>query len=1005
MSKNQLNPFSMGNGAEKVWRLIAPAFFVGALAVHAQNNQATGVFTSVPGYADAGIITSPSNGNGTLNIRNSNTTNLILRHNISGNIAIRNNVESFILSQQQGTISESTLTALRIDNAQTIYINDANFEGVSSTNSGGIYNFGTDGFNTIQADESAANGALITGSTNVIFARGSFSGDSYQRNAQTSGGTAGMAAYNSRLTFASSGSGTQVSGGHAYDSPTGDSSGGTALLAISSTVNINQGTFNGGDGGDALITSRGGTGLEAWQPDSALTIVNGTFNGGDAGNSTTNTFGGDGAALFSASVLITNGTFTGGDSGEATAYSYGGHGLYATNSTFVEIVNGTFNGGDAVNATNAAAGLGLFTTDTQLTIQNGTFSGGIVESNEAAASVAVYARDSRIWIMGGDYNKDSLNPIGLVSEVTEGNSETITLDGGNFRAIAFTGAGNQTLRVDEELKISDFIVVYDGTLNVENNREEYNQLFQTNFIQGGQVTFSEDFILGNEGYIQIETNALGVRSLQNIELLSDSTVLLFADEQGLVSGSLEADQFFLQEGANVLINTTNLYTLSDGTTITSTVMRATSASDGFYLMDTNEQSVAANSTNLIDSGIFNVESERLIGVSAVELNNNQLDLIISSKSLRDYFNATGSFGVLADELNQNEAFRLIVNNASGNNEYLTKRAQRTYLTVPNTYQAILKGAHTATGQTGGRCTEFRDELSLPSPAGAAGPHRSNEMRGWIKYYGQLYSRDDDGLNAAYESSINGFSIGIDRSFDNLLLGVSGGSGFYNITGQEIDFDSDISAYHGAFYGTYGGDWAFLDFGLAYGHNEVETQTAEPFVVKGDFQARTFSAHVGAGYDLVDDEGSTVFTPEASLQYTYYVQDSYSERGEDETVPRNFDEFSATSLRSSLGINVSMLERINRKSIGIKVDGRVHWLHEFNADPGNINFNLEGGTDATYQLAAPALDENIYRIGVGCTFFNTMRGKPKNVLFRADFDELFGDGFNSHNLTAKVVYAF
>ena len=100
----------------------------------------------------------------------------------------------------------------------------------------------------------------------------------------------------------------------------------------------------------------------------------------------------------------------------------------------------------------------------------------------------------------------------------------------------------------------------------------------------------------------------------------------------------------------------------------------------------------------------------------------------------------------------------------------------------------------------------------------------------------------------------------------------------------------------------------------------------------------------------------------------------------------------------------MLNTTALETFGFKIDGRFHWLHEFNPEPGNIGFSLEGGGN-DYQLAAPPLDEETFRAGFGFSFFNTLRQKPKNVLLRLDFDELFGSDFNSHNLSAKVIYAF
>ena len=250
--------------------------------------------------------------------------------------------------------------------------------------------------------------------------------------------------------------------------------------------------------------------------------------------------------------------------------------------------------------------------------------------------------------------------------------------------------------------------------------------------------------------------------------------------------------------------------------------------------------------------------------------------------------------------------------------------------------------------------------------------------------------------------MNGGVIGIDASIANLLIGVSGGSSHYRMD-YGSNADSETIAYHGNVYGTYGFDRGYLDAGVGYGVNKVETRTFDPFRLEGDFDATIAGGYLGGGYDLIDLEGQTVFTPEASIQYATYSQDAYVETGT-AAVPRAIDAFDADSVLSTLGVNVSMLNTGRFDTFDYLMDLRLHWMHEFNPDPGSMHFMLQGGGN-TYPLAYPGLDEDLYRVGIGCSFFNSLRSSPKNVMLRIDFDELFGDGFNSHNLSAKLIYAF
>ncbi|RKX46952.1 MAG: hypothetical protein DRP64_02400, partial [Verrucomicrobia bacterium] len=378
-----------------------------------------------------------------------------------------------------------------------------------------------------------------------------------------------------------------------------------------------------------------------------------------------------------------------------------------------------------------------------------------------------------------------------------------------------------------------------------------------------------------------------------------------------------------------------------------------------------------------------------------------LRLQFIAQTWRDAWEADGQLGDLADELQLLDDGTMAAIISSMDKESSQTATETTYFTLRNTFQTVLHGTQAAVGQSASRGAEFREQLQL-RPSGARGPQRKNDLRGWVKYYGQRFSHDAEGMNPEYDATLDGGVIGVDKSIGSLLVGIGGGYGRYSTT-TGIDGEEDITAYHGALYGTYGIKKAYIDTGIAYGFNEVENRTSSPFVLNGEFDAQILSAYLGGGIDLVDSAEGMVFTPEASIQYSMYEQDGYSETGTT-AVPRNIDAFDADSLRSSLGLNVSIRDAMKMETFSLKYDVRFHWMHEFNPDPGTVGFSLEGG-DNDYQLAYPMLDEDLYRAGIGVSFFNTKRNQPKNVMFRIDFDELFGDGFNSHNLSAKVIYAF
>lgn len=658
---------------------------------------------------------------------------------------------------------------------------------------------------------------------------------------------------------------------------------------------------------------------------------------------------------------ITNSTAT--ISGSEFAGVNGTDGFVMEHSELV-VSNGIFRGG--------SIGAGLVARDNStVTIHTGSFTGGV-------GNTAFYLQDSDVTVYDGTFtgNIGETNIVvgdGLFSKLTDATTNHINLHGGTFSSLGFFGEDGsvQHFLAGTNLTIQSGIIQNGGTVIVDNQNDN---ALQDLLIFSGTMDFTTNTFSLHDGGVL----GFGITATTNGFLMADTTTFesnstLFVDANGAVFEIGSNDINLLETASGIFVSANGTNTIANTTNFNANV--------DIDLGTANDWLTAFDGA-FIDFG-------------------KTLRLRFTTGNWGDAWNTDGPPKVLANELEGLDDGTMAPVVTSMSSITFQTTIETTYFTTYNTFQIAMQGLQAALGQSVSRGAEFREQLKL-IPLGAKGPTRNNELRGWAKYYGQFYSHDAEGLNQEYDATLHGGTFGIDKSIGNLLLGIGGGSGRYSTT-SSTDGEENITAYQGALYGTYGTVRAFFDAGIAYGFNEVETQTDGPFVLNGEFDANILSAYFGGGYDLVDTKGGTVFTPEASIQYSVYEQDAYSETS-DTAVPRNIDAFDADSLRSSLGMNISMLNKTAFETFGFKLDGRFHWLHEFNPEPGNMSFSLEGGSN-DYQLAHPLLDEELFRAGFGFSFFNTKRNQPKNVLLRLDFDELFGDGFNSHNLSAKVIYAF
>jgi outer membrane autotransporter protein len=939
---------------KKVAPIVVSAFFLYPVA-NAQTNSVTGDDDVYGTVTSNTVIQSQNDGSADLFVGYALTEQILIEHEISGSIVVSNSFGSFSIESDSfdGGLFASNTTALTVIDGTELEIDGGQFEGgafVAATNS------------TPQT-----HGAYISGVQTATI-----------NSAEFFGGTVNVLRYTDSLPPLPG-----ESTSYSYETPI--SRGSDGMLAEYSHLILDETSMKGGDGGtadssDANAVASGGNGLTLIY--SSAVVSNGTYSGGDGGTASVSdddtiatADGGHGIELIASAIEIHDGTFTGGEAGsvnggDTNGSSASGSGLFASAGSMVAIYGGEFSSGG-----------------------DGDYSAGLV--------------DSDLSVYGGSFAD------GIFSLTSDSGTNHVALIGGSASNLVFYNAdgGIQHVTIGNFSNTGEFLQS-GGTILLNNL---VNSNLQNIVIDAGSMTLSNDFALASGGTFTLDSDDANAYFLGDLTLEDGSELDLglgwiwsegdvVVSNGALLTATIEgtssyghianADRILFNTGAGVSIDATESGLLSGFHTIT-----LATATNGVFV-----DGSAANETNFtasIDVDVDVVGRTTFIGVQIPDANT--LDLLLKTLPLSEYWNATGQFATLADELDSiGNTDMLSAIDLIDDADASAEAVEETYLTTLNNFQVAMQGLQAAVGLSASRGTEFREKMQLP--VGAKGPDQSeNDWSFWANYHGQFLQHDAVGANSAYDGTMHGGVIGVDKSFGRLLLGFSVGKGKNNIDAANGS-ESSATAAHGSIYSTLGIGRAYLDAALAYGFNDVETSTADPFELDGEYNAQLVGGHIGAGIGFNIPKIGTVMTPEASVHYTHYQQDAYTESG-DATVPRSFDEFDADSLRTALGLNVAMQNTKALKTFGFKLEGRAHWLHEMNPDPGNLSFQLEGGNGTDYSITYPMLDENAIRLGIGCSFFNTAKRKPKNVMLRLDFDELIGENYNSHNLSAKVIYAF
>ncbi|WP_372807605.1 autotransporter domain-containing protein [Pontiella sp.] len=939
---------------KKVAPIAGSAFFLCAVA-SAQTNSVTGDADVYGTVISNTVIQSKNAGVANLFVGYALTDQIQIEHAISGTIVVSNAFGSLsIESDTDGGLFASNTTALAVIGGTELAIVGGQFEGgvYSSANSNappqthGAYLSGVQTATITSAEFVGGTVEVLRYSDSLPPLPGETTGFGYE--SPISRGSDGMLAEYSHLILTA----TSMTGG---DGGTADStdmnavaSGGNGLTLIYSTAVVSNGTYSGGNGGSASVSD-----------DDTIAIAD----------------GGHGIELIASAIEIHDGTFAGGAAGSATGGDTdgspsNGSGLSASDGSTVAIYGGEFSsGGDGDYSVELI--------DSDLGIYGGSFADGLLSRTSGLGT-------NHVALMGGSAsNLVFYNADGGVQQVTIGafsNSGAFLQTGG---ILLLNNLANSNLQN---------IVINSGSMTLSNDFA---------LASGGTFTLDSDdanaYFLGDltlEGGAELELGLGWIQSAGDVAVSNGALLTATVEGTNRYGRIANADRLLFNTGAGISIDATESGLPSGFHTIT-----LATATNGVFV--DGSAATETNFTQSIDVEVDVIGRTTFVGVKIPDANT--LALLLKTLALKEYWNASGPFATLADEFD-----------SIGNTDMLTAidliddadasaaAVQETYLTTLDNFHVAIQGLQAAVGLSSSRGTEFREKRLLP--VGANGPDpRENDWSFWAKYYGQFLQHDAVGANSAYDGTMHGGAIGVDKSFGRLLLGFSGGMG-KNTIDTDSGFESSATAAHASIYSTLGLGRAYLDAALAYGFNDVETSTADPFDLDGEYNAQLVGGHIGAGIGFDLPKIATVVTPEASVHYTHYQQDAYTETG-DAAVPRAFDEFDADSLRTALGLNVAMQNTQALKTFGFKLEGRAHWLHETNPDPGDLSFQLEGGNGTDYAIAYPMLDENAVRLGIGCSFFNTAKRKPKNVMLRLDFDELIGENYNSHNLSAKVLYAF
>ena len=810
-----------------------------------------------------------------------------------------------------------------------------------------------------------------------------------------------------------------------------------------------QGSFIGADGGSAFLNTSetaynpfigaeetgdafafGGDGIR-----SALIANGGVFSGGNGGSSeirngsgTANSQGGNGATA-SGSSTINDGVFTGGKGGKSsvsagTAFSDGGHGVEFA-GTKLTINGGTFQGGQGGSAnaslnegaSSADGGSGIYLSAGELEINGGIFSGAKAgNANSAAEGAGIRAVDSALNITASATDAVINDNIDFSNS---GGTRTFNFLAGHVNGdIDVENSGIVNMAVSENATYTGMFNQNGGELNVNLNASEDAKFFTDFDIKSSDVTFAGFEAITAEGASYTMDEGSSMTFAQGLFLSTNASI-----DAGYAPITASAGNVTMDENSTIKLTyrgfnsgatnpvfgkidiTSGVLDISAPNALLS-IQGAAATPDGF------DQIVSANGPTLF--GANSNSTENVIQADLGWLTTNALDTtagvgiswgynsLSNNTSLADLEELIPALDEIITSSNSVERGMFYIINELGEEEG-SRLIRYSETQIPDTMETAFQNQAQISGELVARSSEYRSMNGFASSSplkpgqhspvvGVAGPDVQNKgLSAWIRAYGGMGKRDSEGDYAAYDSSLYGTIIGVDKSFGKMLLGLAGGFGATDIDAGSA-YDVDVKSYNGSLYATFGGESAYVDVALTYAYMDT---VAKNIITQDEYNSHAFSGYIGGGKSFSPTE-MLKLTPEASLLLSYYSQEGYDRDG---ITQKTIDSYDDTSIMGSLGVNLSTAHQLDW-GFAIIPQLRLHWLHEFNADPNDFSYTIGGGS--SYTFGVRPREENLLRFGAGLDIWSWKRLNRKLEL---DYNGLFSDKYQEHMVSGKITWNF
>ncbi len=223
------------------------------------------------------------------------------------------------------------------------------------------------------------------------------------------------------------------------------------------------------------------------------------------------------------------------------------------------------------------------------------------------------------------------------------------------------------------------------------------------------------------------------------------------------------------------------------------------------------------------------------------------------------------------------------------------------------------------------------------PAMAAGSGGST-WAAWGETYGGWVNQDDRGSTNGYDTSVFGLVVGIDKQMtENLLLGFSLSAGDADIDFDDSASELDTDNYSLGIYASYATRTWFVDGTISYGWTDNDSRretvlNATEYWSCADYDSDQWTFSLGGGM-VFEPAPTWSIIPSARITYSYYDQESYTERGGSFN-DLQVNDYDTDSFTTELNLKIAKLFKL-QNGVQIVPSISIGWIHEFE-DPDKVS---------------------------------------------------------------------